>query len=74
MPLTVPANVAGALVINARMVGAIAHLRGYALDDPHTRAMIPLIVVGSITQGRASEHGARSESRQPDGDGLHATR
>lgn len=28
MPVTVPANMAGALVINARLAGAIAYLRG----------------------------------------------
>lgn len=59
MPVTVPTNMAGALVINARMVGAIAHLRGYALDDPHIRAMIPLVVADSSAQGFASELGSK---------------
>jgi uncharacterized protein (DUF697 family) len=46
--------VAGNLAINARMVGAIAHLRGYTLDDPHTRTVILLTVAGSNLQAVAS--------------------
>ncbi|WP_328459446.1 EcsC family protein [Actinoplanes sp. NBC_00393] len=46
MPLTLPANVAGALVINARLVGAIAHLRGYNIADPHVQTVITLATAG----------------------------
>ena len=59
MPVTLPANVAGNLAINARMVGAIAHLRGYTLDDPHCRTIILLTVAGSNLQAAASELGVQ---------------
>ncbi|MBX0302005.1 EcsC family protein [Cryobacterium sp. 1639] len=50
MPLTVPANMAGALVINARLTAAIAYLRGYDPKDPHVRTVVTLIAVGSNAQ------------------------
>ncbi|MDM4784419.1 hypothetical protein [Micromonospora sp. b486] len=59
LPITLPANVAGALVINVRLAGAIAYLRGYDLDDPHTQAMIPLVAVGSNIQSTLSALGAQ---------------
>ena len=57
LPVTLPADVAGNLAINARMVGTIAHLRGYSLDDPYTRTVILLTVAGSNLQAAASELG-----------------
>ena len=54
LPVTLPANLAGNLAINARMVGAIAHLRGYPIDDSHTRTVILLTVAGSNLQAAAS--------------------
>lgn len=59
MPVTLPANVAGSLVINARMVGTIAHLRGYSLSDPHTQAMITLVAAGSSAQSAISAFGVK---------------
>lgn len=58
MPVAVPANVAGALVINARLAGGIAHLRGYDLTDPHVQAMIPLVALGSSAQTALAAIGA----------------
>ncbi|WP_229070992.1 EcsC family protein [Actinoplanes sp. DH11] len=46
MPVTLPANVAGALVINARLVGAIAYLRGYDISDPHVQTVVTLATAG----------------------------
>lgn len=46
MPITVPANVAGALVINARLVGSIAYLRGYDIADPHVQTIVTLTTAG----------------------------
>jgi hypothetical protein len=46
MPVTIPANVAGSLVINARLVGAIAYLRGYDISDPHVQTLITLTTAG----------------------------
>lgn len=59
MPVTLPANMVGNLAINARMVGAIAHLRGYPLDDPHTRTVILLTVAGSNLQAATSGLGIK---------------
>lgn len=59
LPIALPANVAGALVINVRLAGAIAYLRGYDLDDPHTQAMIPLVAMGSNVQSALSAIGAQ---------------
>jgi hypothetical protein len=59
MPVTLPANLAGSLIINARMVGTIAHLRGYALTDPHTQAMITLVAAGSSAQSAISAFGVK---------------
>ncbi|HWS37437.1 MAG TPA: EcsC family protein [Actinoplanes sp.] len=51
MPVTIPANVAGSLVINARLVGAIAHLRGYDLTDPHVQSIVTLTTAGGTLAG-----------------------
>ena len=48
--VAIPVNTAGALIINARLAGAIAYLRGYKLDDPHTQTAITLVVLGSSAQ------------------------
>lgn len=50
MPLTIPANIAGTIVINARLAAAIAYLRGYDPMDPHVRTVATLIAVGSNAQ------------------------
>ncbi len=59
MPIAIPANLAGALVINVRLAGAIAYLRGYDLNDPHTQLMIPLVAVGSDVQASLSAIGVQ---------------
>ncbi|MEU8242253.1 hypothetical protein AB0C07_28715 [Actinoplanes missouriensis] len=46
LPLTLPANVAGSLVINARLVGSIAYLRGYDISDPHVQTLVTLGTAG----------------------------
>jgi hypothetical protein len=68
LPLTFPANVAGNLVINSRMVGAIAHLHGHDLDSPHTRASILLTVAAADADSVLSELGV-----EVDEDGSHGT-
>lgn len=45
-----PVNITGALVINARMVGAIAHLRGYTLRDPLVETFATLLVAGAAVK------------------------
>lgn len=59
LPITLPANIAGNLIVNARMVGAIAHLRGYNLHDPHTQAMLMLVVAGSSAQSATATIGMK---------------
>jgi hypothetical protein len=59
MPVALPANVAGNLVINARMVGTIAYLRGYSLEDPFVRSMLMLVVAGSSAQSALSALGLK---------------
>lgn len=59
MPITVPASVAGNFVINARLVGAIAHLRGYDLSDPQVQMMIQFVVAGVGIEQVATELGVK---------------
>jgi uncharacterized protein (DUF697 family) len=57
MPVTVPANLAGMAVVQVRMVAAIAHLRGYDLDDNRVRTALVMCLLGGeqvakhITEG-----------------------
>jgi hypothetical protein len=50
MPIAIPANIAGALVINARLAAAIAYLRGYDIKDPHVATVVTLVALGSNAQ------------------------
>lgn len=59
MPVAVPANIAGALIINARLAGGVAHLRGYDVTDPHVQAMVPLVALGSSAQSALATIGAQ---------------
>jgi hypothetical protein len=47
MPVALPVNVAEFYVQATRLVGAIAHLRGYDVDDREVRTAILLTLVGS---------------------------
>lgn len=49
MPITIPAGMALAWLNNARMVGAVAHLRGYDLQDARTEAVLMMVLAGSTT-------------------------
>jgi EcsC family protein len=46
MPVAVPTNIAGLALIQCRMVAAIAHLRGYDLDDKRVRSGILASLLG----------------------------
>lgn len=46
MAVSVPANIAGLALIQARLVASIAHLRGYDLDDPRTRGAVLVAMLG----------------------------
>lgn len=46
LPVTLPANVAGVAVVQIRMVAALAHLRGYDLDDNRVRTALIMCLLG----------------------------
>jgi EcsC protein family len=47
MPVTVPANLASVLLLQLRMIAAIAILRGYQPNDPRVRTLAFLCLMGS---------------------------
>jgi hypothetical protein len=47
--ITIPANIAGLAMLQSRMVAGIAHLRGYALDDPRVRNAVLTCMLGEDT-------------------------
>jgi len=47
MPVTIPANLASVLLIQLRMIAAIAHLRGYQVSDERVRTLAFLSLTGS---------------------------
>ncbi|HYJ27490.1 MAG TPA: EcsC family protein [Nocardioides sp.] len=47
MPVALPVNVAEFYLQAVRMVGAVAVLRGYDVDDPRVRSMLLLVLVGA---------------------------
>ena len=46
LPVSLPANLTGLAIVQARMVAAIAHLRGYDLDDPRVRTAVITCLLG----------------------------
>lgn len=63
LPVTLPTSALGNLAINALMVGAIAHLRGYEVTDPHTHTVILATVAGSSMQLAVSGTGVEIGKR-----------
>ena len=47
LPISMPANLTGLAVLQVRMVGAIAHLRGYDVDDSRVRTAVSAVPVYS---------------------------
>jgi hypothetical protein len=47
MPIAIPANLASVLLIQFRMIAAIAHLRGYQISDERVRTLAFLSLTGS---------------------------
>lgn len=50
--VTIPANLAGVAVVQVRMIAAIAHLRGYDIDDRRVRTALVLCLLGGEQIGR----------------------
>jgi uncharacterized protein (DUF697 family) len=46
LPVALPANLTGIAIVQARMVAAIAHLRGYDLADPRVRTAVITCLLG----------------------------
>jgi uncharacterized protein (DUF697 family) len=46
LAIAVPANLAGVAVLQVRMVAAIAHLRGYDVDDNRVRTALVMCLLG----------------------------
>jgi len=46
LPVMIPAAIGSAWVLQARMVGAIAHIRGYDLDDDRVRTLAVAALAG----------------------------
>jgi uncharacterized protein (DUF697 family) len=53
LPVSVPANLAGVAVVQVRMVAAIAHLRGYDLNDGRVRTALVMCLLGGEQVARA---------------------
>jgi uncharacterized protein (DUF697 family) len=47
LPISLPANMTGLAVVQARMVAAIAALRGYDLSDPRVRTAVITCLLGA---------------------------
>jgi uncharacterized protein (DUF697 family) len=46
LPVAIPANITGVAIVQARMVAAIAHLRGYDLNDNRVRTALVMCLMG----------------------------
>ncbi|CAL9580643.1 hypothetical protein SUDANB58_05029 [Streptomyces sp. enrichment culture] len=57
--VTIPANVAATLAINMRMAGAIAHLRGWDIRDPHVRTVAMMLAIGMSAQNVLAAFGVK---------------
>jgi EcsC protein family len=47
LPVAIPANLAGVLYIQIRMIGAVAHLRGYDVRSDQVRTLVVACLAGS---------------------------
>jgi hypothetical protein len=57
LPLTLPANITGQAILNARMVGAIAHLRCWDLQDEFVRNSVLITIAGGTPNAVLAEFG-----------------
>ncbi|MFF9123908.1 EcsC family protein [Streptomyces sp. NPDC014889] len=57
--VTIPANVAASFVVNMRMAGAIAHLRGWDVRDPHARTVAMMLAIGMSAQSVLAAFGVK---------------
>lgn len=57
LPATLPANITGQAILNARMVGSIAHLRGWNIHDEVVRNALLVTVAGGSPNAVLAEFG-----------------
>lgn len=57
LPVAIPANLTGVAVVQVRMIAAIAHLRGYDLDDSRVRTAVVMCLLGGEQIGRRVANG-----------------
>ena len=58
LPIALPANLTGLAILQARMVAAIAHLRGYDLADPRVRTAVIACMLGEEATSELIRKGA----------------
>ncbi|MEV6452135.1 EcsC family protein [Streptomyces globisporus] len=58
--VTIPANVVASFAVNMRMAGAIAHLRGWDIRDPHARTVAMMLAIGMSTQRVLAAFGVKA--------------
>jgi uncharacterized protein (DUF697 family) len=63
LPVAMPANLASALYIQARLIAAIAHLRGHDIRTPEVRALALACLGGSKAAGTLKDAGVRLGTR-----------
>lgn len=63
LPVALPANVAGFYIIATRMAAAIAHLRGYDIQQREVRSAILLSLVGADSDDLLKKAGYASTGR-----------
>ncbi|GAB2679947.1 EcsC family protein [Thalassiella azotivora] len=63
LPVALPVNVAGFYTVATRMVGAIAHLRGYDLSRPEVRSAVLLVLVGADSTSLLTKAGLNPGGR-----------
>jgi len=51
LPVAIPANITGVAIVQVRMVAAIAHLRGYDLNDNRVRTALVTYQIGRYATG-----------------------
>jgi uncharacterized protein (DUF697 family) len=57
LPVAIPANLTGVAVVQVRMVAAIAHLRGYDINDNRVRTALVMCLMGGEQIARHIHHG-----------------
>lgn len=63
LPIGLPANLSSVLLIQLRMVAAIAHLRGHSIADPEVKTLAFICLTGSAGAGLLQDLGIRLGTR-----------